>query len=190
MKKSIIISLFVAGFLFSCQQQSSTEAVSSEALKTAYIDTAKLMQSYEEAKDIEAKYRAKSDEMGKSLEAEVRRFQGEVENYEKNAQLYGMQWAQQKGRELQEKEQQIAMRRQNIIQTLQEDNGREMDSLVNKVKRTIKDFGKEKGYDYIFGTGDAASVLFAKDGFDITEEMIKLLNDNYKGNKEAVKEGE
>ena len=183
MKRTIITAFIVASTLFSCQQQTNTESVSSESLKTAYIDTSKLMESYEEAKDIEAKYRAKSEEMGKSLEAEVRRFQGEVESYEKNAQLYGMQWAQQKGRELQEKEQQIAYKRQTIIQSLQEDNGKEMDSLVSKVKRTIKDFGKEKGYDYIFGTGDAASVLFAKDGFDITEQMIKLLNEKYKNNK-------
>jgi outer membrane protein len=185
MKKTILTVLLGASILFSCQNQTKTES-STESLKTAYVDTSKLMESYNEAKDVEAKYKAKSEEMGKSLEAEVRKFRGEVENYEKNAQTYGMQWAQQKGRELQEKEQQLAYTRQSIIQSLQEENGKEMDSLVTRVKNQIKDFGKEKGYDYIFGTGDAASVLFAKDAYNITDELIKMLNEAYDKTKKST----
>lgn len=182
MKKSILTLLLGAGIFFSCQNQQTT-AAAAESMKTAYVDTSQLMESYTEAKDVEAKYKAKSEEMGKSLEAEVKKFRGEVENYEKNAQTYGMQWAQQKGRELQEKEQQLAYARQSIIQSLQEENGKEMDSLITRVKNQIKDFGKEKGYDYIFGTGDAASVLYAKDAYNITDELIKMLNEAYEKSK-------
>ncbi|RZJ68005.1 MAG: OmpH family outer membrane protein, partial [Flavobacterium sp.] len=45
----------------------------------------------------------------------------------------------------------------------------------------IKDYGKKKGFDYIYGTGDAATVLYAKDQYDITDEILKELNDKYKG---------
>ena len=55
-----------------------------------------------------------------------------------------------------------------------------MDSLVTGVKKFIKNYGKEKGYAYIYGTGDAASILYAEDKFDITKEIVKALNDNYK----------
>jgi outer membrane protein len=55
-----------------------------------------------------------------------------------------------------------------------------MDSLVSGVKKFIKAYGKEKGYAYIYGTGDAASILYAEDKFDITKEIIKGLNDKYK----------
>jgi outer membrane protein len=37
------------------------------------------------------------------------------------------------------------------------------------VKKFIKAYGKEKGYSYIYGTGDAASVLYAEDKYDITK---------------------
>jgi outer membrane protein len=40
--------------------------------------------------------------------------------------------------------------------------------------------GKKKGYSYIYGTGDAASVLYAEDKYDITKDIIKALNDKYK----------
>lgn len=184
MKKSILVfASFLA--LASCDK-----AVEQKEFKTAYVDTSLLMEEYTEAKDIEAKYKTKGEEMGKQLEAEVARFRTEASNFQKNAQTYGPQWAQQKGAELQKKEQELTYAQQAILRQLQEESGKEMDTLVKDVKKFIKDYGKEKGYDYIYGTGDAASVLYAKDKFDVTKEMIKLLNDKYKSTatSEAKKE--
>jgi outer membrane protein len=58
------------------------------------------------------------------------------------------------------------------------------------MKDFIKDYGKKNGYDYIYGTGDAATVLYAKENYDITEEILKLLNDDFKASngKEASNE--
>lgn len=67
-----------------------------------------------------------------------------------------------------------------MVQQLQQEMGVEMDTLVTGVKQFIKDYGKEKGYAYIYGTGENVSILYAEDKFDITKEMIKLLNDKYK----------
>lgn len=69
---------------------------------------------------------------------------------------------------------------QQLSQQLQQESGKEMDSLVSGVKKFIKAYGKEKGYSYIFGTGDVASVLYAEDQYDITKDLIKALNEKYK----------
>ena len=53
------------------------------------------------------------------------------------------------------------------------------DSIVKDVREFIKGYGKEKGYDYIYGTGDAATVLYAKDLYNITKDVTKALNDRY-----------
>jgi outer membrane protein len=66
-----------------------------------------------------------------------------------------------------------------MLRQLQEESGVELDSLVSSYRKVIKDYGKEKGFDYIFGTGEAASVLYAKDNYDITKD-IKLVNEKYK----------
>jgi outer membrane protein len=65
-----------------------------------------------------------------------------------------------------------------------------MDSLVKDVKKFIKEYGKEKGYNYIYGTGDAATVLYAKEEYDITNEVIKLLNEKYKSSSSAENKDE
>ncbi|MBP6557361.1 MAG: OmpH family outer membrane protein [Flavobacterium sp.] len=174
MKKTVLL-FALAISIISCNKTTETKE-----FKTAYIDTSKLMEGSTEAKDIESKYKDKSKVMGSQLEVEVNRFKSEAANFQKNAQANGQAWAQQKGAELQRREQELSYAQQAMLQQLQSESGVEMDSLVSTYRKAIKDYGKEKGYDYIYGTGDVASVLYAKDNFDITKEIIKLVNEKYK----------
>nr|WP_314895761.1 OmpH family outer membrane protein [uncultured Flavobacterium sp.] len=172
-KALVIIALSIS--LVSCNKPAEVKEV-----KTAYVDTSELMKEYTEAKDLEAKYKARAEEKGRQLEAEIARFKQDAANFQSQAQANGQAWAQQKGAELQKREQQLSYAQQALSQELQQESGKEMDSLVSGVKKFIKTYGKEKGYAYIYGTGDAASILYAEDKFDITKEIIKLLNEKYK----------
>jgi outer membrane protein len=178
-KALLIIALSVS--IVSCNKNADVKEV-----KTAYVDTSLLMKEYTEAKDLEAKYKAKSEEKGRQLEAEINRFKQEAASFQSQAQANGQAWAQQKGAELQKREQQLGQAQQALAQELQQESGTEMDSLVTGVKKFIKAYGKEKGYAYIYGTGDAATILYAEDKFDITKDVIKALNEKYKA--PAVKE--
>ena len=166
MKKSLLI-IAIAFSIISCDKAAETKE-----FKTAYVDTSKLLEEYTEAKDIQAKYKAKSEEMGGQLEAEINRFKSDASNFQKNAQEFGQNWAQKNGAELQKREQQLQYAQQAMVQQLQKESGTEMDSLVKGVKKFIKDYGKEKGYDYIYGTGEAVSILYSKDQYDITNEIV------------------
>ena len=172
-KALVIIALSIS--IVACNKPAEVKEV-----KTAYVDTSELMKEYTEAKDLEAKYKTKAEEKGRQLEAEINRFKQEAAGFQAQAQANGQAWAQQKGAELQKKEQQLSYAQQALSQELQQESGKEMDSLVSGVKKFIKSYGKEKGYAYIYGTGDAASILYAEDKFDITKEIIKALNDKYK----------
>ena len=183
MKKSLLI-IALAVSIISCNKEQT--ANTSTELKTAYVDTAKLMEEYTEAKDLDAKFKSKSEAEAKKFEVEEANFKAEVANFQKNAQANGQAWAQQKNAELEQRQQRLQYAAQSVGQKLQVEHGAEMDSLVKGVKAFIKDYGKEKGYDYIYGTGDAATVLYAKDQYDITKDMIKLLNDKY--SKDSKKE--
>ena len=179
-KKTLyLISIVIA--ITACNKTSETKD-----FKTAYIDTSKLMKESTEAKDIEEKYKDKSKVMGGQLEAEVSKFKSEAASFKQNAMANGQAWAQQKGAELQQREQELSYAQQAMLQQLQEESGVEMDTLVKTYRKVIKDYGKEKGYDYIYGTGEAASILYAKDSYDITNDILKLVNDKYKNEGKKV----
>jgi outer membrane protein len=173
--KKIIVCVALVVALVSCNK-----AIESRSFKTAYIDTNKLLEESTEAKDIKAKYEAIADEKGGKLKIEVEKLDAEKKGFQANAQKNGQAWAQQKYGELQQREQQLQYAQQSIAQDIQGKHGVEMDSVVSKYRKVFKQYGKEKGYDYIYGTGEAATVLYAKDSYDITKEIIKLVNDKYK----------
>ncbi len=173
MKKTAAL-LVIALAMISCNKTEEQKEV-----KTAYVDTSKLMEEYTEAKDIDSKYKSKADEMGKELKAEAARFQSDAAAFEQKARAMGQIWAQQNSGPLQQRQQQLQYAQQAMMRQLQDESGVEMDSLVAKVKTFIKGYGKEKGYDYIYGTGEAVSILYAKDQYDITKDVTKALNDKY-----------
>ena len=189
MKKALVI-IALSIFAVSCTKTAEVKEV-----KTAYVDTSILMKEYTEAKDLEAKYKGQAEEKGRQLQAEITRFKQDAANFQSQAQANGQAWAQQRGAELQKREQQLGYAQQALSQQLQQESGVEMDSLVSGVKKFIKDYGKKNGYSYIYGTGDAASILYAEEKYDITKDIIKALNDKYKSSpkseeKPAVKEVE
>ncbi|MEO8515526.1 MAG: OmpH family outer membrane protein [Flavobacterium sp.] len=181
--KKIVLLVAIAISVMACNKTPDA----AKGLKTAYLDTAKMMEEYNEAKELDEKYKTKKEVMGRELEIEAKKLKAEMSGFQQNAMAKGQAWAQQKGSELQQRQQQLQYADQAMMQQLQQESGKEMDTLVKSVKKFIKDYGKKEGYDYIYGTGDAASILYAKDGYDLTKEMTKALNDNYASKPKAAK---
>jgi outer membrane protein len=178
--KKVLLFIAISISVVACNKTAEVKEV-----KTAYVDTQVLMKEYTEAKDLEEKYKAQSSEKGRQLEAEINRFKQDASNFQAQAQANGQEWAQKRGAELQKREQELGYAQQALAQQLQQQGGVEMDSLVSGVKKFIKDYGKKNGYSYIYGTGDAATVLYAEDKYDITKEVVKELNDKYKASSKT-----
>ena len=52
--------------------------------------------------------------------------------------------------------------------------------LTTKLKEAIRQYGKENNYTFILGANEGGSVLYGKDNKDITDELIRYLNQQYK----------
>lgn len=179
-KLFVLVALSVA--MISCQE---TETVKKEDFKTGYIDTAKLLKEYEKFKDENEKFKVKTEELGRPIEAKGRQLQAEKDAFQRNAQANGQAWAQQKYAELQQREQVVMQERDEVLGKIQAEGGKLQDTLIKQVKKYIKDFGKKEKFDYIFTTSDEApSVIYAKDSYDLTEKLLKQLNEEYKATKE------
>src|SRR5690554_5666917 len=200
--KKIMMLAVVSLSVMACNKETATPATTETAtqksgdFKTAYIDTERLMKEYQEFKDFESKFKSMSERMQSELDRDMKKFQNDVLDLQKNAQSKGMEWAQNRQAELERRQQTLAQKEQNFMRKFQEESAVERDSMISEMKDFIKDYGKKNGYDYIYGTGDAASVLYAKEEYDLTEEILNLLNKQYeektgkKVEKEETKEEE
>ncbi len=167
--KRLVLAVVVL-MMVSCQQE-----------KIGYVDNVKLMDDYQEKIDVEAKYKTKLEAFGKKKDSISQAFQIEAQSFQVKAQKMSQKKAQEEYAIIQQKGQFIGQQLQQEEQQLQLEGQTEMDSLVSKVKKEIKTFGKTNGYSYILGGGgDGGSVLYGTDSNDLTAQITKILNDNYK----------
>ena len=151
--------------------------------KMAFVDNSKLLNDYQEKKDIEAKlkgqisaYERKRDSISMAFQTEARAFDAQAKTLPQNV-------AQKKYNELMQKSQILQQHLQQEEQKIQMESQTQMDSLLSKVKKNIKEYGKQKGYTFILGANDGGSVLYGTEKKDITKEVTEYLNNQYKGKK-------
>ncbi|MBT8236685.1 MAG: OmpH family outer membrane protein [Bacteroidia bacterium] len=167
MKYSILF-LFVLA-LVSCSEQ-----------KIGYVDNVKLMDGYQEKIDVEEKYKNKLDNLNRKRDSISQVFQLEAQEFQSRAEKMAASKAQKEYDILQQRGQFIGQQLQQEEQILQQQGQMEMDSVVQKVKEEIKAFGKSNKYTYILGGGEGGSVLYGQETDDLTEQVLKILNEKYK----------
>jgi len=58
------------------------------------------------------------------------------------------------------------------------------EQIITQINQYMKDFGNEKGYDFIFGTDGSGVLMYANESLDVTKEAITYINEKYKGKTE------
>jgi outer membrane protein len=165
--KKLVLALVFFGIL-SCQQE-----------KIGFVDNVKLMDTYKEKLDIEAVFKKRSEKFTKKRDSISQAFQMEAQAFQAKAQKLSQDKAQEEYGQLQQRSQFIGQQLQQEEQELQLKGQTEMDSLVSKVKEEIKIYGKANGYSFILSGGDGGSVLYGTEANDITDAIVKILNENY-----------
>lgn len=55
------------------------------------------------------------------------------------------------------------------------------EKIYAQLNQYIQDFGKENDYAYVFGAEGSGSLMYAQEEDDVTEAVIKFINNKYKG---------
>ncbi|GGK30534.1 membrane protein [Yeosuana aromativorans] len=169
--KNIIYAVVLLLAFSSCQKQQ----------KIGYVDNGKVINEYQQKKDLEAKYQAKdaafqkrADSIGQAFQLEAKTFQSQVKSMSPKMQ-------QEKYQALGQKQQTLQKQMQSEQQQIQQEFQTEIDSIIAKVKDFVKDYGKNNGYTYILGTSDAAAtVMYGTEENDLTQTILDALNKEYK----------
>ncbi len=166
MKKLVVLAIAITAM--ACQQN-----------KIAFVDSVKIMDEYQEKIDVEARFKTKADAMTKKRDSISQAFQMELQQFQSKAQSMSQKNAQEEYSQLQQRGQLMGQQLQQEEQQLQQNSQAEMDTLVKKVKKEIREYGKANGYTYILGGGDGGSVLYGEEAKDLTDVILKILNDKY-----------
>ncbi|HEX4958651.1 MAG TPA: OmpH family outer membrane protein [Lacibacter sp.] len=181
--------LFVLHFTAGKKSSSTTSAKkevkdpndSARHIKVAYIDLDTIQKYYEF-------FKLKNDE----IEADKQRIDNQIQNdlnklekdrvaFLKRGQSITQQEAEAFQQEYQTRYQQIGQRQQTMQSQHLDRQAKAIDDIQKRINEYLKIFNIDKKYDFIFSTQEGNPTLYYKDtAFNITGEVIKGLNEEYK----------
>jgi outer membrane protein len=167
MKKLAIAFLTILSFT-ACQQQ-----------KIGFVDNGVLINEYQERVDIEPNLQIKIDAFKSRTDSLRSAFELEIKEAELRARKMSQADVQKLSQELQQKEQVLSQRVQFEQQQIAQESQTLNDSLIKTVKNFVRAYGKSNNYNYILGSNEAGSVLYGEESSDLTQEILKALNDGY-----------
>ena len=125
---------------------------------------------------------------GKAAESDLvakgQAFQREVQQYQAQANSLAADQRAATEQRLQRKDQELKAYQQNAGTALQNENAKEQEALYNKIADYLKTYSKSKGYKMVltYSKGNA-NVLFADESLDVTNAVVKGLNEAYAKDK-------
>lgn len=161
-----------------------TETAVTAADKIVYVNSDTLLSKYQYAKDITAKMESKGKAAESDLVAKGQAFQREVQQYQAQANSLAADQRAATEQRLQRKDQELKAYQQNAGAALQNENAKEQEALYNKIADYLKTYSKSKGYKMVltYSKGNA-NVLFADESLDVTNAVVKGLNEAYAKDK-------
>ncbi len=202
----VSFGLLLAGAIVSCNQQGTktssepakndANAVSKESQdsnkdkqdsnkdKIVYINSDSLSEKYQYFKDIKSKLEGKVKKAQADLQSKSTAFQREVAEYQKNAATMSAADRQATEQKLARKQDELARLDQTASSSIAKDESDEFNNVYNKITEFLKKHATENGYKLVLTYSKTnPTVLYADPSLEITNEVIKQLNEEYKSSK-------
>ena len=136
--------------------------------KFAHINTEKVFNSF----SLTQEYQSRISNLNQSRKSILENLQLRLQDMEsRNVSRDSLQMA---FNQLKEKEATFAEDEQREIQQYN-------DQVLTQLKQYIQDFCEERGYTYLFSSGESGNLLGANPEVEVTEELIAFINKKYKG---------
>ncbi|MBQ0113409.1 MAG: OmpH family outer membrane protein [Bacteroidales bacterium] len=155
-------------------------------LKIAYVNTDTILAKYNMALDMKKDLEAKQKQAENTFKSAESKLQSDYQNYMKTGDKLTLTQQKEKEKELQERMQKLQQMQTNLPMQLQEEQVKMNKKLLDAVYAFIADYNKKHDkYNVILSNSYMSSpTLYIDKGMDITDEILKGLNEEYKNYKE------
>lgn len=149
-------------------------------MKVAFINSDSLSAKYEFVKVNLDKLEAEGKKLDTELQTRAAGLQREFEDYQRNRNSLTIGQAQAVEEGLVRKRQNLEMYQQTLGQQMAEKQGKTSEELYNKVTTFLKKYGEEHGLQIVLKYNAGSDVLYGVQALDITNDVVKALNEEYK----------
>jgi outer membrane protein len=144
-----------------------------------YVDSMKLITNFKGAKVAKDAYEKKIAVWKANIDTLTMETNREIAKYEKEKK--GMSAREQKLSEelIGTKQQQLESYRQATAENASKEDQLVTGKVFKEINDFLKQYGEQKGYEFIMAATSAGNIVFAKKGNDITDEVLEKMNAEY-----------
>ncbi|MEN9523713.1 MAG: hypothetical protein RL065_2090 [Bacteroidota bacterium] len=151
-------------------------------MKIAYVNTDSLLEHYDFYIKSKKELEDEEEKNSNLLNGHAQALQRELEDAQAKASTMNAMQLQFAQENLQKKQQDLMQKKEMLSDEFSKKMQKMTDDLTNKIHDYLKQYNKERNYDYILGFQRGGGILYAQTELDITKEIIKGMNEEY--NKE------
>lgn len=149
-------------------------------VKIAFVRSNEIVYGYEGMKEAHALQESKTREFSSNIDTLQLDLQRSIN-------VYNQEYSKLNKEERAEKEKMIIIQQDNLKQ-YQQNAKNAIDKadleltqgVLNQINSFIEKYAKENGYNLILGTTTSGNILYGEEYMDITDDVLKVLNENYK----------
>jgi outer membrane protein len=157
----------------------TTQSAAPGTFKLAYFEMDSIDNSYEYLKDVRNELKAKQNELAGQLTSLKNRYMEKVNKYRQEAPTMTQDRASMVEQELMNDQKVMANKEQALDMEMQDIQFKKMQGVNKRIEEYLKEYNKDKGYSYIIAN-QPGSIYYIDPAFDITGDLLKGLNEEYK----------
>ncbi len=189
--KALACASIMAVAMSSCGGKQTSAPISSsngnacDGIAYVYVDS--LLSDYDLYNDEMNKFYAKQRQYDQDLQSKMSSLQRRATELQQNLEkrLITPTSYQEKGQQLAMEEQRLQQTYQQQAMELQDDQAQILGRVGDSVRNYINEYNAAKGYKMIISTTGSSTILYGDPSLNITSELLKGLNDRYRGNSQA-----
>jgi outer membrane protein len=152
--------------------------------KMGYFNMDTLESQYEYAKDVRSSLDEKEKGLYKSLEGLKQQYVAQVKEFQQKGPTLSQQEQGQYQQRLMQLQNEYTEKEQLYSREMQSETMRRLSLIKNKIQDLLKDYSKQHGFSFIMATSEGDNLYYKDSTFNITPDVIKVLNDDYKRSKQ------
>lgn len=173
--------------LFNKEEDSVNEAqvseqVATNPVKIAYVNVDSLLLNYNMSKDLNEELMQQSETARTDLSEKVRQLETEMVEFRRKLENNGFlsrERAEKENQRLGEKRQDLEILDKKLSNELRQRQQQVSEQLLTTITDFLENYNKTHDYELILSTTVGGNVLYAKKGYDITNEVLSELNAEY-----------
>jgi len=192
---ALVVAAALAGGLTSCNNANTSDAAKvaggalteGESLPIAFIQADSLYNNYQLqidlTQDLVQKKAQAEDQVNKQMASFQKEYQDFMQKVQTNSFIGGQSRQESEARRLQQKQNTIEQHASALQQDLALLQSQAFDRVNDSIQAVLKEYNKDKNFEVIYSSVPNTTVFYVKEKYDITQDVLDLLNKRYAAGK-------